>query len=94
MKIKIQYIKGVNIMAYKKNYKRRKKSMKKYSFNDRYDYYERMANKGKTIYDQEYAYGYLDGMRGVKGTVVGTEACRAGNDAGLRFWSKMTQKKI
>ena len=81
-------------MAYKKNYSRRKRAMKKYSFIDRHNYYQEKANNGKTIKEQDFAYGYLDGMNGVQGNVAGTKEGRAGNDAGLRFWSKMIKKKI
>ena len=74
----------------KKNYK----SRKRYSFVDRMSYYEKKANFGKNIKEQDYAYGYLDGMRGIQGNTVGTKEGKAGNEAGLRFWSKLTKVKF
>ena len=77
-----------------KNYNHRKSPMKKYSFIDRMNYYDHKANYGKTAKEQDYAYGYLDGMRGVRGNNTGTDACEAGNKAGLRFWDKITKIKL
>ena len=74
----------------KKNYK----SRKKYSMVDRLKYYGEKANHGKTLKQQDYAYGYLDGVRGIKGNQTGTKACEAGNEAGLRFWSRLTRVKL
>lgn len=81
-------------MAYKKNKKKPKMYRKKYSFSDRMSYYKNKANSGKTIKEQDYAYGYLDGMRGIQGNSVGTKDGEAGNKAGLRFWLKLTNIKL
>ena len=83
-------------MAYKKNKKKPKmyRGKKKYSFVDRMSYYGDKANSGKTIKEQDYAYGYLDGMRGIQGNSVGTKEGEAGNRAGLRFWSRLTRIKL
>ncbi|MBR2335008.1 MAG: hypothetical protein IKA62_02145 [Clostridia bacterium] len=80
-------------MAYKKKskiYRRRKK----FSYSDRFSYYGKKAEYGKTAKEQDYAMGYLDGMRGVRGNIAGTDAGEAGNEAGLRFWSKLKSIKI
>lgn len=74
--------------------KRKNKKFKKYSFVERMDYYEKKANRGKTVKEQDFAYGYLDGMRGISGNMVGTKEGENGNKAGLRFWHKMTKTKI
>ena len=71
-----------------------KRFRKKYSFLDRKAYYTEKANKGKTVKQQDYAYGYLSGMEGVVDSRIGTKAEKAGNEAGLRFWSKLVNKKI
>ena len=83
-------------MAYKKNYKKFKtsKGKKKYSYADRHSYYAKKAEYGKTAKEQDYALGYLEGMRGVRGNIAGTDAGEAGNVAGLRFWAKLKTFKI
>ena len=53
-------------MALKKTFYRRKKVKRKYSFLDRMNYYTNKANHGKTLKVHDYAYGYLDGMRGIE----------------------------
>ena len=75
-------------MAYKKTRR------KKYSFSERKSYYTEKANHGKTVAQQDYAYGYLSGMDGVIDNRLGTKAEKAGNEAGLRFWRKLINKKI
>ena len=80
-------------MAFNRNKKKPKMYRKKYSYLDRKSYYQEKANSGKTIKEQDYAYGYLDGMRGIVGRNE-TESEKAGNNAGLRFWSKLTKTKI
>ena len=69
-------------------------SRKKYSFLDRKAYYQEKAYKGKTIEQQDYAYGYLSGMEGAVDNRIGTKAEKAGNNAGLRFWNKLVNKKF
>ena len=83
-------------MAYKKNKKKSNsyKRKKKYSYADRHSYYAKKADYGKTAKEQDYAMGYLEGMRGVRGNIAGTDAGEAGNEAGLRFWSKLKSVKI
>ena len=86
----------------KKNYGRKtygksknpSKKYKKFSFLDRYTYYQNKANNGATRKEQDFAYGYLDGMRGIRIHPDSSEHEKSGNTAGLRFWGKMTQKKI
>ena len=75
--------------AKSKNFKK-----KKYSLTDRHAYYAKKAQYGKTSKEQDYAMGYLDGMRGIRNTKIGTDAGDAGNAAGLRFWNKLIKKKI
>ena len=85
------------IMAINKKFKKVKnknfKKRKKYSYLDRMSYYEKKAYSGKTIREQDYAYGYLDGMRGIIGRNE-TASEKAGNDAGLRFWSRLTKTEL
>ena len=88
-------------MAYNKTFKKaksknfkKKKSYKKYSFLDRMSYYENKLNNGKTRKEQDYAYGFLSGMRGIRDSRIDTDSGKAGNDAGLRFWHKLTKFKI
>ena len=86
-------------MAYKKNKKkpkmyRGKKRYRKYSFFDRDEYYQKKAMSGKTDKERDFAYGYLDGMRGVQSNLEESKACQAGNKAGLRFWSNLKLTKI
>ena len=83
-------------MAYKKNKKKPKmyRGKKKYSYVDRHSYYGKKAEFGKTAKEQDFALGYLDGMRGVRGNIAGTDAGEAGNAAGLRFWSRLKSVKI
>ena len=86
----------------RKNYSRRKtqqrkrktKKFKKYSFVERMNYYDEKASRGKTVKEQDFAIGYLQGMRGIVDNRLGTDSGEAGNKAGLRFWHKMTKTKI
>ena len=85
-------------MAKKKNKNGTKKyspkKYKKYSYLDRMSYYENKANHGQTNSEQSYAYGYLDGMRGIKVHPSVSEPEKVGNKAGLSFWSKLTKTKL
>ena len=84
-------------MAYKKYYRRKnykKNKRKGYSYIDRMEHYQKKANNGKSAREQDYAYGYISGMRGVVDNRIGTEAEKKGNNAGLRFWEKLTKVKI
>ena len=74
--------------------KRYSKKFKKYSYIDRANYYENKASKGATRKEQDFAYGYLDGLRGVKVHPDSSEHEKNGNNAGLRFWNRMTRTKI
>ena len=83
---------------YSKNFtpyrKRKTKKFKKYSYVERMNYYSEKANRGKTVKEQDFAIGYLSGMRGVIDHTLGTDAGDAGNEAGLRFWNKIVKIKV
>lgn len=82
-------------MAFKKNSKFKKRNkFKRYSFIDRKSYYANKADNGKTSAEQDYAIGYLRGMNGIRDRTIGSESGDRGNDAGLKFWSKMIKTKI
>ena len=81
-------------MAYKKNQFKKRKKFKRYSFVERQRYYNNKAGNGKTSSEQDYAIGYLQGMSGIRDRTIGSDAGDRGNDAGLKFWSKMIKTKI
>lgn len=78
--------------------KRKARKYKKYSYLDRVKYYEKIKEqenvKGGSAKMYNYADGYLYGLRGVKISRDEPESAKSGNEAGLRFWGKMIQKKI
>ena len=76
------------------NRKKRLKRYKKYSYNDRAKYYENKALGGATRKEQDFAYGYLDGLNGKIVHTNSSKEEKRGNDAGLRFWDKIRRIKI